>query len=123
MSETDILHEKEKGHEAKYKLREELRFKAECRRNKLLGLWAAERMEMPAEEAEAYARGLVGLMLQQAGLAALIARVAADCERRGAGVGAAEIEAIAEECYQKALESLAEEFPAALGEDHEPVGG
>jgi hypothetical protein len=37
----------------------DLRFKAEARRNKLLGLWAAERLGKKNGEAEAYARDVV----------------------------------------------------------------
>jgi hypothetical protein len=36
------MQDREKAFEAKFALDEELRFKAEARRNKLLGLWAAE---------------------------------------------------------------------------------
>ena len=43
----DTLHEREKAHEAMYKMDEEYRFKTEVRRNKLTGLWAAEKMGMP----------------------------------------------------------------------------
>ena len=49
------LRERQKGHEAKHKLDEELKFKTGARRNKLIGLWAAEHQGMKAPEAEAYA--------------------------------------------------------------------
>jgi hypothetical protein len=38
---------------------EELHFRAEARRNKLLGLWAAEKLGKTAEAAQAYAEELV----------------------------------------------------------------
>ncbi len=38
---------------------EELRFKATARRNKLLGLWAAEKLGMSGAEAESYAKSVV----------------------------------------------------------------
>ena len=43
--------EREKGEEARYALNAELQFKAEARRNKLLGIWAAELMSMMGESA------------------------------------------------------------------------
>ena len=44
---------REEGFEKKFALDEELKFKAEARRNKLLGLWAADRQGLSAEAASA----------------------------------------------------------------------
>ena len=44
--ESNTLRDIEKGYEAKYKLDEERRFKAECRRNKLFGLWIAGHLRL-----------------------------------------------------------------------------
>ena len=44
--------EREKGFENKYALDQEQELKAVARRNKLLGLWAAEKMGLSAESAE-----------------------------------------------------------------------
>ena len=43
--------DREKAHEAKYAHDEELRFKVEARRDKLLGLWLAEQMGKTGDEA------------------------------------------------------------------------
>ena len=48
---------REDAYEAKFARDEELRFKAEARRNKLLGLWAAEKLGKSGADAEAYAKG------------------------------------------------------------------
>ena len=45
--------------EARYKHAQEMEFKANARRNKLLGLWAAEQMGISGEDAEAYAKEVV----------------------------------------------------------------
>ena len=50
---------REKGYEAKFKRDKELEFKVMARRNKLLGLWAAELMDMDAAEGAAYAKAVV----------------------------------------------------------------
>ena len=47
---------REEGFEKKFALDEELKFKAEARRNKLLGLWAAEKLGMSGDAADAYAK-------------------------------------------------------------------
>ncbi len=59
--------EREQAFERKYALDEELRFKALARRNKLLGLWVAEKLGLSGTEAEAYAQGVVKADLQEAG--------------------------------------------------------
>ena len=47
--------DREKAFEDKYKHDQELQFKVEARRNKLLGLWAAELMGLAGADAQAYA--------------------------------------------------------------------
>jgi len=50
---------REEGFEKKYAHDEELRFKANARRNKLLGLWAAEKLGLAGPEADAYAKDVI----------------------------------------------------------------
>ena len=50
---------REKGFENKFAHDEELRFKATARRNKLLGLWAAEKMGLTGDAANVYAKDVV----------------------------------------------------------------
>ena len=51
--------ERQKGFEKKFEKDQELQFKATARRNRLLGLWAAELMGLKAEAADAYAKEVV----------------------------------------------------------------
>ena len=51
--------EREEGFEKKFAHDEALRFKATARRNRLLGLWAAEKLGLTGADAEAYAKDLV----------------------------------------------------------------
>jgi hypothetical protein len=50
---------REEGFEQQFAHDEELMFKATARRNKLLGLWAAEKLGLSGAEAETYAKSLV----------------------------------------------------------------
>jgi len=59
--------DREKSFERKFALDEELRFKSAARRNKLLGLWAAEKMGMSGDDAQAYAREVVKADLEEPG--------------------------------------------------------
>ena len=64
---SDAFKDREKGYEAKYQLDEEQRFKAESRRNKLLGLWAAELLGKTGDDAKAYAQEVIKADFIEAG--------------------------------------------------------
>ena len=51
--------DREKSFEAKYHHDEELNFKIGVRRNKLLGLWAAEKLGITGADADAFAKEVV----------------------------------------------------------------
>ncbi len=58
---------REEGFEKKFAHDEELRFKAGARRNKLLGLWAAEKLGKSGADAEAYAKTVILADFEEAG--------------------------------------------------------
>ncbi len=119
----DAFEEREKSEEAKYKLDQEQRFKARSRRNKLLGLWAAERMGLAGPEAEAYAMEVVQAELQKPGDGDVASKLAGDFRDRGVAIGEAEIAAEMERLHAVAVEQIAGEYPEALDKDHEAVIG
>ena len=51
--------DREKAFEAKFARDEELHLRIVARRNKLVGQWAAEKMDLTPEEADAYAKAVV----------------------------------------------------------------
>jgi len=58
---------REQGFENKFAHDEELRFKATARRNKLLGLWAAELLGYQGDKAEEYAKEVVRADFEEPG--------------------------------------------------------
>jgi len=58
---------REEGFEKKFAHDEELRFKANARRNKLLGLWAAEKLGISGDAANVYAKEVVMADFEEAG--------------------------------------------------------
>jgi hypothetical protein len=58
---------REESFEKKFAIDEELKFKAEARRNKLLGLWAAEKLGFTGDAANAYAKDVVAAEFDGAG--------------------------------------------------------
>lgn len=75
--------EREKAYERKFALDEELRFKSTVRRNKLLGLWAAEKLGLSGADAEAYAKEVIRADFQKPGDDDLIAKLRADFDAKG----------------------------------------
>ena len=81
---------REEGFEKKYALDEEQKFKAEARRNKLLGLWVAENWDCRAMPPTAYAKEVVAADFEEAGDADVVRKIIADLgprafRHRGAG--------------------------------------
>src|SRR5262245_15471621 len=58
---------REEGFEKQFAVDEELRFKATARRNKLLGLWAAQKLGLSGAEADEYAQAVVLADLEEPG--------------------------------------------------------
>ncbi len=75
--------EREKGFERKFAHDEELRFRATARRNKLLGLWAAEKLGLSGDEAQAYAKDVVKADLQEPGEEDVFRKLRADFDAKG----------------------------------------
>jgi hypothetical protein len=74
------------GFEKKFALDEENRFKAEVRRNRLLGFWAAERLRITGDAAAAYANEVVAADFEEAGDADVVRKIMGDLAAKGAAV-------------------------------------
>ncbi len=77
------MEDREKGFEAKFAHDEELKFKAYARRNKLLGLWAADLLGKSGDEAEAYAKEVVASDFEEAGDEDVFRKVRGDLDAGG----------------------------------------
>jgi hypothetical protein len=75
--------DREKAFENKFKLDEELRFRATARRNKLLGMWAADLMGMNAAEAAEYAKAVVKSDFERPGDEDVLEKVHGDLQAKG----------------------------------------
>ncbi len=74
---------REEGFEKKFAHDEELRFKAYAKRNKQLGLWAADKMGMTGADADAYAKSVVLADFEEAGEDDVFRKVRADLDGKG----------------------------------------
>ena len=69
---------REKAFEELYKHDQELQFKVVVRRNMLLGLWAAELLDIKGADAEAYAKEVVESDFEEVGDQDIMRKVLAD---------------------------------------------
>ncbi|MBD0416622.1 DUF1476 domain-containing protein [Oryzicola mucosus] len=77
------MKDREEGFERKFAFDEELRFKANARRNKALGLWAAEKLGKTGADADAYAKEVIVSDIQEAGDHDVFRKIRADFDAAG----------------------------------------
>jgi hypothetical protein len=97
---------RQEGFEAKFAHDEELKFKATARRNKLLGLWAAEKLGLSGAEAEAYAQAVVKADFQEPGEEDVFRKVRSDFDASGVDQSDHQIRRTMDELMAKAVTEL-----------------
>ncbi len=93
---------REEGFEKKFALDEEQKFKAEVRRNKLLGLWAAEKLGLSGDAATAYSKEVVAADFEEAGDKDVQNKVVNDLTAKGVAITAQEVRAKMDELMAQA---------------------
>jgi hypothetical protein len=83
--------EREKEFEARFKHDQEFAFKATARRNKLLGLWAADRLGLDGAAAQAYAAEVVGAEYGKGGDHHVVDKIVADFLAKGVKIDTARV--------------------------------
>ena len=99
--------DREIAFEAKFAHDADMQFRAEARRNKLLGQWAAGLMGKSGADADAYAMDVVNSDFEEAGIDDVVRKVAADLAGKAS---AAEVRTKLAECLSLAKAQLASEF-------------
>ncbi len=97
---------REEGFESKFAHDADLRFKAEARRNKLVGAWAAELMGLAGDAAEAYGKELVKEDLKEAGDDDVFRKLRADFDAKGIEQSDHQIRRTMDEMLAKAVEEI-----------------
>jgi hypothetical protein len=101
--------EREKEFEARFKYDEDLRFRVTARRNRLLGLWAAGRMGLGAEAAEAYATTVVAAEFGPGGDRRVVDKIVADLKEKGLGLTPDQVRFQLELCSGEAKKQIMKE--------------
>jgi hypothetical protein len=103
------MDERSEAYENKFAHDEELRFKAEARRNKLLGLWAAELLGKEGDDAEAYAKEVVLSDFEEAGDQDVFRKVRGDFDAAGIDQSDHQIRRTMDELMRTAMEQIVTE--------------
>lgn len=94
--------DRERAEEKKFQLDQELEFKAQARRAKLVGLWVAGLMGLTDGAAEDYAKSVVIADLEEAGTEDLFRKIRADLDMHASQLSDHQIRAKMEECLAEA---------------------
>jgi len=98
---------REDAFEKRYAHDEELRFKANARRNKRLGLWIAEKLGIPAAEADAYAKAVVMADFEESGDHDVLRKVRTDLDAKGRkDITDKELRRVMDEFLAQAIEEI-----------------
>ena len=98
--------DREKGFESKFALDQDQEFRAMARRNKLLGLWAAEKMGLSPDSAEDYAKAVVRADFEQPGEEDVFRKIAGDFKASGLTVSEGELRSKMDELASIAREQI-----------------
>jgi hypothetical protein len=112
MRQMTTFEDREKGFERKFAHDEELKFRATARRNRLIGLWAAEKMGLAGDEAQAYAREVIKADLAEPGDEDVFRKVRADFDAKGVDQSDHQIRRIIGEMMAEAVRQIESEAKA-----------
>jgi hypothetical protein len=100
--EMTTFDKREEAFEKRFALDAEQKFKAEARRNKLLGLWAAGHLGLSGEDANAYARQVIAAEFEAADHAGVLRKVTADLAAKSIPITEAQVRAQMDELMARA---------------------
>ena len=91
------FNDREKAFENMYAHDQEMQFRIQARRNRLVGEWAAARMGLTPEETDAYAKAVVQADFEEAGDEDVIRKLLGDMTQAGVDIAEADVRAALEE--------------------------
>tara|TARA_B100000579_G_scaffold176047_1_gene143438 strand:+ start:204 stop:530 length:327 start_codon:yes stop_codon:yes gene_type:complete len=105
----DVIEDRERGEERKYKMDQELQFKVEARRNKLLGQWLGEKFGMGPAEIDEYAKEVVISDLDEPGIEDVMRKVMADIEGHKIDISDEQVRSKISELEDVAIKQLSQQ--------------
>ncbi|PJK30637.1 DUF1476 domain-containing protein [Minwuia thermotolerans] len=101
--------DRKKAAESKFALDGEKEFRAQARRNKLLGLWIAEQMGLSGAEADAYAKQVIAADFEETGDEDVFRKCWADIQEQGLDISEHRLRSHMADFLQKARAQIASE--------------
>lgn len=98
--------DRKRGQETKYQLDQELEFKAQARRAKLVGLWAAGLMGLEGDAAAAYAKSVVIADMEEAGTEDVFRKIRTDLDQAAVELSDHQIRAKMDEALVEARDQI-----------------
>ncbi|HVC57138.1 MAG TPA: DUF1476 domain-containing protein [Stellaceae bacterium] len=102
------FNDREKDFEARFKHDQNLQFKVKARRNRMLGLWTAERLGLSGDAAEAYARDIVDAEFH-GGDRHVLDKIVADLAAKGQSYTAAQVQFELDHLAERAKQQIMSE--------------
>lgn len=87
------FHDREQAFEAKFARDAELQFRIVARRNRLVGMWAAEQLKLTPEETDSYAKSVVQADFEEVGDEDVIRKLLGDLVGGGVDIDEAAVRA------------------------------
>ncbi len=107
---SDTFKDRERGEEFRYEMSQELQFKTEARRNRMLGEWLAHNFGLTKDDADAYVKEVIATDLDEPGREDVIRKVMKDIGDRGAAITEGEVRAEMDRLYAVAAEQAQKGF-------------
>lgn len=101
--------DREKAFETKFQKDQELQFKVNARRNKLLGLWTAEKLGLQGDEAAAYAKEVVVADFDEPGDQDVLRKVLTDLTNKGIEISEHGVRYEMDRLFEQAKREIASE--------------
>jgi hypothetical protein len=100
------FNKREEGFEKQFAVDEELRFKANARRNRLLGQWAAQKLGLAGAEADAYAKEVVLSDFEETGDHDVFRKIRGDFDAKGVTESDHQIRRTMQDLMAKAVQEI-----------------
>ena len=97
---------REEAFETQFVHDEEIKFKAEARRNKMLGLWAAEKLGLSGDAAANYSRSIVTAEIDAASDEGVVRKIMSDLAAKGITMSEADLRARMNELLAAAVAQI-----------------
>jgi len=98
--------EREKGFEKEFARDQELRFKATARRNRMLGLWAADKLGLSGQAAADYAKEMVSAEFEGSGEDGVFSKLRTDFQVKGVTQSDHQIRRTMDELMERAVAEI-----------------